>query len=125
MNARSLTARLAAVMMRLAEQIMPAERAEWLQAMRGEFLHIDNERAQLGWAFGCLRAGLGTRALDTIAHRGRLEMHRSMTRVLAVAAVAMLLAGVGFYASLRPYQQDRLIIMLKGGGKPAQPNMSR
>ena len=50
----------AAILMRLARRLMPAERRDWCDAMQSEFPHVD-ERARRDWAFGCVVAAIKQR----------------------------------------------------------------
>jgi hypothetical protein len=54
---RSVAARL----IRLAERLLPREKAEWAEAMRSELHHIDGNYEALGWAFGCLLSSIKLR----------------------------------------------------------------
>lgn len=56
---RTLTRRIARAVVRCAVRLMPADDAHstWADAMRHEVDHIRSDRAALGWAMGCVRAG--------------------------------------------------------------------
>jgi hypothetical protein len=46
--------------MRLAARRLEARRPDWAQAMLNERTHVSDDNADLGWAFGCLRASYAT-----------------------------------------------------------------
>ena len=53
----SLRRRLANVLMRRLDRLLPPSRREWGQAMRAELDHLPSDRDALAWAIGCLVAG--------------------------------------------------------------------
>jgi hypothetical protein len=62
----------AAILLGLADWLMPAERKEWLAAMRAEAAHLPSGAA-LSWALGCVVSALKER---TMLRTGTLDVSR-------------------------------------------------
>jgi hypothetical protein len=54
---------LAAICMRAVARVLPPHRAEWAQAMRVEFDHLNDDRERLRWALGCLTTAIRQRLM--------------------------------------------------------------
>jgi hypothetical protein len=62
MNARPwLPRRLAGLLLRHAAAVMPAQRAQWILAMRRELEYLKGDWAVLDWALGCVSASYAER----------------------------------------------------------------
>lgn len=71
---------LADRVMRSAERLIPAERAQWAAAMRSEVEHIDGDREALVWSLGCWFSCLKARV-------GKVTMKHEPTVSFAIAFV--------------------------------------
>lgn len=65
---------LANICMRLALQLLPAQRQNWGRAMFGDFHHLTDDRKAILWAAGCVLASLKMQVLDVIT--GTLKVSR-------------------------------------------------
>jgi hypothetical protein len=75
MNASSfLKRRLTLLLMRCADQLLPASRDDWAKAMRAELDHLADNRDGLAWAMGCLVAASKERIVTMVT--GNLKISR-------------------------------------------------
>ncbi len=83
---------LALVLIGCCAFLLPAERATWAHAMKAEIAAIEDERAALAFATGCVWGSIKERTLTMhfAAHTVRFIMIASM---LALAIVAAVIAG--------------------------------
>jgi len=61
MTKRSMT-KFSDIIMRCAAYVMPKTQADWMRAMRAEFMEVTHERTQLKFALGCLQTSMASAA---------------------------------------------------------------
>jgi len=66
--------RLALLLTRCAQQLLPARRKEWARAMHAELEHIEKDRDALWWAMGCFVTGIQERVYGMLT--GNLKISR-------------------------------------------------
>lgn len=70
----SLRRRLALALMRRVDHVLPTSRLEWAKAMQTEVDHLQDDRAALAWAVGCVIAGSRERINSMLS--GNLKISR-------------------------------------------------
>lgn len=63
-----MTHRLPLILCNVATYLLPANRRSWADGMIAELSHVDNDRAALNFAGGCLLAAMRERARDADTH---------------------------------------------------------
>lgn len=70
----SLERRLALVLMRCVDRVLPTSRDDWARAMLAELDHLESDRDALAWATGCLVAASKERIITMLT--GNLKISR-------------------------------------------------
>jgi hypothetical protein len=83
--------RLAVKLARHAALALPGARSPWAEAMRRELDYIENDRAALRWAFGCVLASYKARLAAGPSCRTR-----DLLRQAAACGAVMLVIGLAF-----------------------------
>lgn len=84
--------RIAATLLRWSGHLMPAERKQWADAMRGEFEAIAGDRAALGFALGCLLAA-ARQGVSSMAFLAGALTKAIPAALCALAVLAVHLSG--------------------------------
>jgi len=83
--------RLAVKLARHAALALPGARSPWAEAMRRELDYIENDRAALRWAFGCVLASYKARLTA-----GSSSRTRDLLRQAVASGAVMLVIGLAF-----------------------------
>ncbi len=117
MVARLRTFAAMAKAVRFAAWLLPPHREEWAEAMLNEMAYIGSRQAALHWALGCTWSAIRER---TSYELGRTFMKRRALGTLLGLGAASLIAVFGIYALQKPYQRERiLMVVFHGAGSPA------
>lgn len=104
---------------RFATWILPPHRKAWADAMFNEMAYIPPGRAAWHWVFGCTLSALKERASHELMSAFTL---RGTFKALFGLSVAALITVGGVYATQKPYQRERiLLLVLHGCRKPGCP----
>src|SRR4030081_2657899 len=85
--------RLAAKAVQHASWVLPAEYAQWADAMRTELHHIADDRAALRWAVGCIVASYTTRLTVPLRMRTRLFINPIGASFMLMLVLGLALEG--------------------------------
>ena len=72
----SRTRRLAKLLVKHANNVLPPERGNWAQAMRNEIDHLPDDKSALKWAIGCIYTSYVERM--TNMNTGNLQVSRAV-----------------------------------------------
>ena len=106
-------ASLISAMSRLAIWIAPHQRQDWVQAMLNECAYIKSRREAVRWAVESLLLAIKERS--TYELEEALMNIRALKTVLVLALVlnaAAISAVAGVYSIQKPYQQERIKLVL-------------
>ena len=114
---------MARQVMRLARVMMPDD--AWSKAMASEIENISDDAECLKWAIGCAFASAHARGKHGFHATIRSpKMRRKALVSLSLMLAIFIVATGGIYASLKPYQKDRLAIWLAGGSRTPNAHSS-
>lgn len=97
---------------RFAARILPHHRREWAEAALNEVAYIGSRRAALSWALGCMLFALKERSSYESA---RALSPRLILKALLGVSAALLIAVTGVYAIQKPYQRERILLLVFHG----------
>jgi hypothetical protein len=109
--------RIAVVLATHASKVLPRARSRWAEAMRGELDYIDDDRAALRWAIGCVTASYAAQAVVILRFCGRI-LSRPLLAGGMLLSVALALAHANDLAK-RPDCPARPSAELAGESRPA------
>ncbi len=105
-----MTRRGPVILCAAARHLLPPARRPWAEAMTAELSHIEDDRAALAFAAGCLRAALSERLrdADTQLHAGRWSI-AVVTAFFALVQLACATRGVSVLLGAPDGMRDMLV----------------
>lgn len=123
MTCRFLKVKVLPMATRFSAWVLPSPRKEWADAMLNEVAYLESKRQVLRWVAGSVLSAVKIR---TSYEMERTFMNRGLFKNLVVLGMVMILAMTGLYAIQKPYQRERirLVILEHVEGSSTQPTQS-
>lgn len=118
-----LKAKVLSAATRFATWILPPNRKEWAAAMLNEVEYVESSRRILRWIAGSVLSALRVRVSHEME---RAFMSRGILKAFLVFCAVMVAAMGGVYAMQKPYQRERikLVVLHHVEGSSTQPARS-
>lgn len=97
---------------RLAALLLPPHRKDWAQAIFNEMAYIESRPAALRWALGAVLFAIKERASYELLS---LLRPREPHKALVALSLATALTVTGMYAVQKPYQRERILLLVLHG----------
>lgn len=108
----SMSSTILRIAVRLATWILPPQRKDWAEAMLNEIAYVRSRRAALCWVLGSTLFAIRERAsyglVSALTLRGA---HKALLGLSAAAVIAV----IGVYAIQKPYQRERILLVVLHG----------
>ena len=112
MASGSMSSTILRVAVRFATWILPPQRKDWAEAMFNEVAYVRSRRAALRWVLGSTLFAIKARASYELVSALTLRRPHKVLLGLSVAAV---IAVIGVYAIQKPYQRERILLVVLHG----------